>query len=143
MNQEVLTFLSQNRICTLAIALPDGTPHAAVLHYSHQDSPLEIYFSTDRTSRKYQALITNKLAKASVVIGHSEQEWITLQLDGTLISITDPLILQTIQGIHYQKLPDAEKYKEDPSTVFLAFKPTWWRYTDYNQNPPHILASDR
>ena len=100
------------------------------MHFSHSNEPLEIYIQTENTSRKCQALLSGKDIKASIVIGFSEEEFKTLQMDGN-IKIVNPENLNDIHQIHYYKLPDAKKWKDDPATIFLVFKPTWWRYTEY------------
>ncbi len=143
MNSKVLDFLTKHRVCSLTTLLKDGSPHAAALHYSHKNKPLELYFSTENTSIKTQALLDERSTKASVVIGFSEEEWITLQMDGEVKAIPDLDELKKIHTIHYRKYPDSERYKTDPATIFLKFTPNWWRYTDYNTDRPTILSSDK
>ncbi|OGM21349.1 hypothetical protein A2714_02535 [Candidatus Woesebacteria bacterium RIFCSPHIGHO2_01_FULL_38_9] len=142
MDKRVLEFLGKNRVSVLTTLLKDGTPHGATLHYSHKENPLELYFSTENTSRKCQTLKDGKVGKASVVIGFSEEEWITLQMDGSVQAILDEVELKEVQSIHYPKHPNSEKFKNDPATIFLKFTPTWFRYTDYNTKPPTIISSD-
>ncbi len=136
-------FLTSHRVCSLTTVLKDGSPHAAAVHYSHHPDPLELYVSTEKTSRKCQALLDGHPTKGSVVIGFSEEEWITLQLDGDVQAIVDPSELRTVHALHYAKHPDAEEYKDDPVTIFLKFIPSWWRYTNYNTDPLTIISSDR
>ena len=143
MNKRVLDFLAKHRVCSLTTLLKDGSPHAAALHYSHKDEPLELYFSTENTSLKTQSLLAGKSTKASVVIGFSEEEWRTLQMDGAVKAIFDSEELKKAHSIHYVKIPDAEQYKDAPATIFLKFIPKWWRWTDYNTDPPSILSSDQ
>lgn len=143
METKILDFLSNHRVSSLTTLLNDGTPHASALHYSHENNPLTLYFSTENTSRKTQALLDGKTVKASVVIGFSEEEWITLQMDGQVRAVTDSTELNAVQNVHYAKHPGSSKYKDDPTTIFLAFTPTWWRYTDYNTDPITILSSDK
>ncbi|KKQ92357.1 MAG: hypothetical protein UU16_C0003G0015 [Candidatus Woesebacteria bacterium GW2011_GWA2_40_7] len=130
METKVLDFLDKQRVCCLTTLLEDGSPHASAMHFSHSNEPLEIYIQTENTSRKCQALLSGKDIKASIVIGFSEEEFKTLQMDGN-IKIVNPENLNDIHQIHYYKLPDAKKWKDDPATIFLVFKPTWWRYTEY------------
>lgn len=141
METQILDFLKNHRVCSLTVVLPDGTPHASALHYSHQENPLTFYFSTENTSRKCQGLLDGTPAKASVVIGFSEEEWITLQMDGEVQAILDKQKLEPIKKIHYAKHPNSQQYEHDPATIFLAFIPSWWRYTDYNTEPPTNISS--
>ena len=143
MNKTIFDFLSGNRVCALSVLLPDGSPHAAAVHFSHQAEPLELYISTQKTSRKCQALQGGGLAKASMVVGFSEEEWITLQMDGEVAAITDPAQLEAAQAIHYTKHPNSAQYKNDPETMFLRFTPNWWRYSDFNTKPMTVIGSSQ
>ena len=142
MNQKIFDFLKNHRVSVVSTLRSDGSPHAAALHYSHKESPLTLYFSTENTSRKCQALLDGKPGKASVIVGFSEEEWITLQMDGEVRAILDKNELKKVHAIHYPKHPNSEKYKDDPATIFLAFTPSWWRYTDYNTKPITIVSSE-
>ena len=142
MDNKVLDFLKNNRVCSLTTLLTDGSPHAAALHYSHKESPLTLYFSTENTSRKCQALLDGKPTKGAVVIGLSEEEWITLQMDGEVRAVSKEE-LDEVHEIHYAKHPNSEKYKDDPATMFLAFTSSWWRYTDFNTDPVTIISSEK
>lgn len=142
MDPRVLDFLTSHRVCSLTTLLKDGSPHGAALHYSHKNDPFEFYFSTENTSRKCEALLDGKFTKACVVVGFSEEEWVTFQMEGEIVAIFDPEELKSIQSIHYQKHPNSAKYKDDPATLFLKFTPTWWRFTDYNTKPVTILPGD-
>jgi len=141
MVKKITDFLSSQRVGVLSVMLPDGSLHAAALHYSHRDDPLELYFSTENTSRKTQGLLGGEITKAAVVVGFSEEEWLTLQMDGEVRAVLDASELATVQEVHYGKHPGSAKYKDDPATIFLAFTPHWWRYTDYNTELMTILSS--
>lgn len=131
MEKKILDFLEKQRVCSLTTLLEDRSPHAAALHYSHKDESLEIYISTENNSRKCEALLDGRFGRAAFVIGFSEVELVTLQMDGDVRIVTDKKELEEIHKVHYKKHPDSEKWKDDPATVFLVFTPTWWRYTEY------------
>lgn len=143
MDQKILDFLTKHHVCSFTTLLPNGFPHSAALHYSHTDNPLVLYFSTENTSRKCQGLLDGQTVKGSFVVGFSEEEWITIQMEGDVTAVLDKTELERIQKIHYAKHPNSEKYKDEPETIFLAFTPSWWRYTDYNTNPLTILSSEQ
>lgn len=140
MEQRVVDLLEKHRVCALTVLLPDGTPHAAAMHFSHKDNPLVLYFQTENTSRKYGAFAGGKKVAGSVVVGFSEEEWVTLQMDGELETVSDKAMLEEIYKTHYGKHPMAEKYKNDPGTVFMVFRPAWWRWSDYKTTPATILT---
>jgi len=140
MDRRVLDFLGRNRVCVLSVLLKDGAPHSAAMHYSHINPPLQIYIQTENTSRKCQALLKGGSVKASVVVGFSEDEFRTLQFDGN-IKILPNNKLKNVHKIHYKKHPEAKRWKDDPATVFLVFKPIWWRYTEYK--PKFFVLSSK
>lgn len=104
---------------------------------------MELYFGTENTSVKCQALLNGNPLKGSVVVGFSEEEWITLQMDGEVSAIVNKDELRAVHNIHYQKHPDSEKYKDAPATIFLKFMPKWWRYTDFNTKPETVFSSEK
>lgn len=134
MDKRALDFLGKHRIGSLAVLLKKDSPHASTMHYSHSNNPLEIYFMTENTSKKCEALLDGKSQKASFVTGFSEEEWITLQMDGEVSVVIDKRKLEKIHEVHFEKHPEPKKWKDDPATLFLVFKPTWWRYTEYKPN---------
>lgn len=134
---KALNFLNKERVCSLSTLLKDGSPHAAALHYSHNDNPLEIYISTENNSRKCEAILNGDIVKGSFVIGFGEEEFITYQADGDVRIVKDQKELEKVHKIHYKKHPSSEKWKDDPATVFIVFTPRWWRYTEYK---PKFMA---
>lgn len=142
MDTRLLDFLNSHRVCVITTLLEDGSPHSAAMHYSHSIDPLVIYISTDQGSRKMQALDAQTKGSSSMVIGISEDEWISLQMSGTVHVVVDEEELAKAKEAHYPKHPNSQKYEDDPGTVFLAFTPTWWRYTDFNVKPPLKLSSE-
>lgn len=116
MDQRIIDFLKTNRIAILA------TPHASAMHFTFDEKAFVFYFITAKDSRKLK-----NLGEASVVIGFSEQEWITVQLDGTLEAVEG---IQTLKDLILAKYPEDVKHM-NRETVFLKFTPTWWRYSDF------------
>lgn len=140
MNPSVLQLLSDERVGVISIILSDGTIHSAAVHYSHQIDPLKVFIQTSNTTLKAQPFLSGEIQKGSFVIGFSEQVWKTLQMHGTVCMVSDPNELEQIHKIHYQKNPDAEQYKNDPTTIFLEFIPMWHRYTDFTTDPETIIT---
>ncbi len=134
---KILDFLAKERVCALSVALIDGTPHTAAMHYSHQINPVKLFFQTGKDSVKMQSFLKDS-SKASIVVGFSEKDLLTLQMRGGAKIVSTPKELEEIYKIHYKKHPFAEKYK-GPETVFIEFVPTWWRYTDFNTEPETIF----
>lgn len=140
--KDIFNFLSTHKIASFTTTLPNGSLHGAALHFSHGENPLEVYFSTDKTSRKCTDLLDGKVLNSAVVIGLGENGWSTLQLDGKVQLVNDKDELEKIQSIHYAKHPGSAEFKDDPLTVFLKFTPNWWRYTNYSTDPLTITSSE-
>ncbi len=138
MNTHLQQFIQKERVGCLSVITVEGVPHAAAVHYSYKEDPLEFYIQTTNTTTKAQPFLGGKKGKVAFVIGFSEQDWLTLQMRGDVRIVTDIGELEKIYTTHYLKHPDAEKYK-GPQTVFLAFTPTWWRFTDFNTEPETIV----
>ena len=137
MDQGVVDFLTNERMSVMAVDLPSGAPHASAMHFVFQDGIL--YFCTHSGSRKLAGLKSGS-ALGSVVIGFSEQNWVTVQLDGQIQKIDSPTEKEAIKRLIVAKYPESSKYM-DETAVFLKFTPSWWRYTDFNTHPPTIFDS--
>lgn len=142
LDSSVIDFINTNRIAVLAVLDKNGKPHAATVHFSAQPDSLEIYVATNRNSKKCEVMLAHDHVDASVTIGFSEESCVTLQLDGTAQIITDETEKSDFIKLHYSKFPEHSKRADAPETAFIKFTPTWWRFSDYNQKPPHIISSD-
>ncbi|OHA20145.1 MAG: hypothetical protein A2836_00935 [Candidatus Taylorbacteria bacterium RIFCSPHIGHO2_01_FULL_45_63] len=138
MNPKILAFLEKERVCVLSGIIPKGGSHSSTVHYSHGVNPLRFFFQTWDESMKVEALQKGTDKRASVVVGFSEQDNLTLQMRGALRVVSSPEELEAVYKIHFKKHPFAEKYKNE-HTVVIEFTPTWWRYTDFNTTPETII----
>ncbi len=141
MNQEILDYLKTQRVGVLAVEMPDGSPHAATVHFAYTENPLIFYFETYREYRKAEPILKNEMTRASFVIGATEQDMKTLQLDGEVRLVTDKKI---IEDIYLVKFPNKKaKLAADPEKIiFFSFTPTWWRFTDWtSKTGKKILTS--
>lgn len=141
MQKEILEFLAANTTCVLSVAMPDGNVHAATLHFAHNEEPFEIYLNTRSDSKKYEALVNGK-AKSSIVVGVSDESWITIQMDGEVVEVTNREEVEALKKVFYEKHPNDVNFVTE-KTVYLKFITSWWRYSDYSIRPPKILGSDR
>lgn len=134
--ERAMAFVESARVSAISTVTSNDGPHVTVMHHSCLRSPFRIIYSADKGSTKYANVLVN--SKSAVVVGWSEQDWITVQLRGTTTAVTDPdeLILAKIR--HYAIHPNSRKFEHDPSTVFLKFEPSWIRYSDLGVAPPVI-----
>ncbi|HRH24083.1 MAG TPA: pyridoxamine 5'-phosphate oxidase family protein [Candidatus Paceibacterota bacterium] len=123
MPEEALQFIATQRVGVLAVRMPDGSPHAATIHFAYVPTLGKYIFRTSPESRKVESVKQGETT-GSFVIGSSEAEMKTLQMDG-VVKLEDS---EEIQEAYLGGLTD--KSKESPD-VYLTFTPTWWRYTDW------------
>ncbi len=133
MDTKILDFLSRENIAVVAIALPDGAPYAATVHFSHATEPLRFFIQTPDNTRKAQALIGRSDIPASMVIGFNEHEMLTVQMTGTINIVTEPEKQEVAFAIHHAKHERAAKFR-GPHSVILEFIPSWWRYSELKTN---------
>lgn len=135
MDRKVVDFLTSERMSVMAVDLPSGAPHASAMHFVFQDGVL--YFCTHSGSRKLAGLAPGQ-TPGSVVVGFSEADWVTVQLDGQIQKIELPTEREAVKRLIVIKYPESSKYM-DETAVFLKFTSTWWRYTDFKTTPPAII----
>ncbi|MCI0533315.1 pyridoxamine 5'-phosphate oxidase family protein [bacterium] len=140
MDNNIQNFVRENRIAVFAVLRKDGAPHAAALHMSAKDDVSEIYFFTEKKYWKSEALLAGKPVPATVVIGFSEADMRTLQMDGVAEMVGDSA-LPEVQKIHFGKIKKAEKYEHNPDMYFIRFIPAWWRYTVWEKDKEGKVVS--
>ncbi len=138
MDPRVLNFIKRHRISCLTTMLTDRQPHSATLHYCFDEKTKTFYFLTEESSRKMQEL-SGGSSKSSLVIGFSEEEWVTLQLEGEIEETFDDERNKAIETFRKKFDNDVSKLKDE--NVFLKFTPSWWRYTELKREPPVIISS--
>ena len=128
--QEILDFITSQRVGVLAIEMPDGSPHAATVHFAHTDDPLIFYFETNKDYRKSEALFRKDLSRASFVIGTDEGIMKTFQTDGA-VQLVKPEGMEEFKSIYLGKFNEKKDKSKDPKFVAFTFAPSWWRYTNF------------
>lgn len=131
MQQEILEWLSEQRVGVLSVEMLDGSPHAATVHFSHTSDPLEFFFETRRHYRKAEPILKNEDTRASFVVGFDESEMKTLQLDGKILLLEPEN--ESISSSYLDKFTEKRGSENNPETIFFIFVPTWWRFTDWNK----------
>ena len=126
---EILEYLKTQRVAVLAVEMMDGSPHAATVHFAHNDDPLFFVFETEKGYRKTEPLFGREVSRASLVVGFDESNLQTLQLDGTVQLLKD----DSQRGPYLAKFPSKQGKLDDPDVVMFAFTPTWWRFTDWTR----------
>lgn len=139
MTQPIFDYLHTQRIGVVAVAMLDGSPHAATVHFAYMQEPLQLLMMTNRNYKKCEPIIANGEARASFVVGFSETEMRTLQMDGTLAFADEA----AVSASYFDRFPEKRERYNAPDDVFLMFTPTWWRFTDFKApKEERIITSD-
>ncbi|MGN9793690.1 pyridoxamine 5'-phosphate oxidase family protein [Streptomyces sp. OZ13] len=130
---ELVWFLRRNRLAVQASAAPDGSPQAAVVGFAVSDD-LEIVFDTVETTRKSLNLRADP--RIALVIGWDDA--ITVQIEG-LADFPDGDELTRLQECYFRVYPDGRDRLSWPGITHVRVRPTWVRYSDFTQEPPHVV----
>jgi len=123
--------MSQSKLGVLG-TICDGSPQSALVGIAVTPK-LEIVFDTVSSSRKFRNLISN--SSCSFVIGWSGEQ--TVQYEGKAEQLLSPE-LEHYQEIYFQVWPECRAHLAWPGIAYFIVRPTWIRYSDFNQNPPFI-----
>ena len=129
-------FLREGRVSVLSTCTSNGEPHSSVMHYSCASDLPALYFSTDDRSAKAGDCREN--TRASVALGWSEVDWVTVQMRGALRALTRSDAVESAKAAHYAVHPNARQFENDPHTLFLLFEPDWVRFSDLAASPPLV-----
>lgn len=138
MNQKVLEYIETQRVCVLAVEMPDGSPHSATVHFAAEPDGSRFYFWTLPESRKVESLHVRPSSRASVVIGFDEANMKTLQMDGVVEFVAEEN-REHFDSIYFGKFPD--KVGKFPDAVAVVFSPTWWRFTDWTTPQGRVVMT--
>ncbi|GGT20990.1 pyridoxamine 5'-phosphate oxidase [Streptomyces kurssanovii] len=130
---ELVWFLRRNRLAVQASAAPDGSPQAAVVGFAVSDD-LEIVFDTVETTRKSLNLRADP--RIALVIGWDDA--VTVQIEG-LADFPAGDELTRLQECYFRVYPDGRDRLSWPGITHVRVRPTWVRYSDFTQEPPHVV----
>ena len=130
--KEILEYLNGQRVGVLALEMLDGSPHGSTVHFAYSEEPLVFFFETNRKYRKSEPLFGKPATRASLVIGSSEEDMKTLQMDGEARLIREEEH-DVFWEVYFRKYPEKAKKAKDSEVVFFSFTPAWWRFTDWTR----------
>lgn len=126
------TLIAGHRYGVISSISAAGTPQSALVGIATTPD-LDIIFDTLNTSRKYANLVARP--PCSLVVGWAGQQ--TLQLEGTAFLPTGA-DLRRYQQTYFAAWPDGVTRQAWPGIVYFVVRPTWIRYSDYDQQPTLI-----
>jgi pyridoxine/pyridoxamine 5'-phosphate oxidase len=124
--------MSRYRLGVLGSIAEDLTPQSALVSFAVAPQ-LEIIFDTVKSSRKYRNLSSRPAC--SFALGWDGEQ--TIQYQGQAEELVGTR-LDDLQQIYFRARPDGPARLAWPGIVYFAIRPTWIRYSNYDQNPPFI-----
>jgi len=136
---QLLEFMRAHRLAVQSSVSPNGAAQAAVVGIA-VTSALELVFDTLDTTRKAGNLRRNPRI-AFVIGGSAHGDERTVQYEGIADEPTGT-DRERVLAAYYEAWPDGPSRAGWPGLVYVRVRPTWIRYSDYNQNPPLIVEFD-
>lgn len=125
MKDKMLEYLADHDFCVISTVDEQSHPESAYVGlFFNQD--LTIIIGTSKNSRKAKNILQNN--KVAIVVGNLKG---TVQYEGAAeeISYSDCEIL--VKEQNFTKPPRLEKYRDDPTNIWIKITPTWVRFTQH------------
>jgi hypothetical protein len=133
---DLLQFLRSQRLAVEASVSAAVGPQAAVVAITFSER-FEVIFDTLATTRKAQNLRQNSRI-ALVIGGLVRGDERTAQFEGVADEPTGADLVR-LKSLYLQEHPKGLERQSWPNLTYIRARPTWIRYSDYNQNPPAIV----
>jgi nitroimidazol reductase NimA-like FMN-containing flavoprotein (pyridoxamine 5'-phosphate oxidase superfamily) len=120
--QDVVAFMQERFLCVISTVDAGAKPEAAFVAFT-SSSDLGLMIGTSNKSRKYQNILQN--SSVAVVIADQIGE---VQYEGETKILTSADYESLLAAGQFQKLAGYDKYRNDPTQVYLKLTPTWIRF---------------
>jgi hypothetical protein len=134
--RDLVVFLRTERLAVQTSVSAAGAPQAAVVGIAVSDR-FEIVFDTLASTRKAVNLRQNPRT-ALVVGGLKAGEERTAQIEG-IADYPSGAELDRLKRVYYGVYPDGPSRLYWPGLTYIRVRPTWIRFSDFNQAPPLIV----
>lgn len=137
--KKILTVLNRFYLTVIATAnAENANPECALVAYVFNDK-LELFFQTNRYSRKAVNLRQNP--HVAFVMGLALNDLVTVQYQGRATQLTGAKEIEECRQMFIdRKSPTASpKYLEHPDAIYFKIVPTWIACCDYSQAKPHVI----
>ncbi|HEY6412691.1 MAG TPA: pyridoxamine 5'-phosphate oxidase family protein [Edaphobacter sp.] len=128
----IYKFMKRYRYGVVSSIAANGVAQSALVGIAITPG-LEIVFDTLNSSRKYKNLVQRP--SCSFVVGWSGEK--TVQYEG-IAAEPKGAELERFQEVYFAVWPEGLAHLSWPGIAYLVARPTWVRYSDYDQNPPLI-----
>ena len=125
--QAMIKFMDERFFCVISTVGADARPESAFVAYVSNDAH-EIMIGTSNLSRKFKNLTQNK--SVAIVIADLTGE---VQYEGQVELLTTQAYEALLHEGKVKKLSGFDKYRNDPTQVYLKITPTWIRFTVHGE----------
>jgi len=129
---DLFEFMDRHKLGVLGTVSPEGAPQSSLVRIAVTPG-LEIIFDTVKSSRKYGNLIAKPAC--SFAIGWSGETTVQYQGDAREPGGAE---LAAYQEVYFKTWPECRSHLSWPGITYFVVRPTWIRYSDFDQNPPLI-----
>jgi hypothetical protein len=136
----LLGFMRTHRYAVQASVNREGAPQAAVVGIAVSDE-FELIFDTLKNSRKAVNLRLDPRI-ALVIGGETPGDERTLQVEG-LADLPQGPELERVRGLYLARFPSGAERQVWAGSVYVRVRPHWFRYSDFNRDPPEVLQFSR
>jgi general stress protein 26 len=134
--RKLLEFLRSYRLGVQSSVSPSGAAQSAVVGFAIRDN-FQIFFDTVDTSRKVENLRKNPRI-AFAIGGLLDGDERTVQYEG-IADEPSGAELESLKKVYFQAFRDGPARQSWPGICYIRVRPSWIRFSDYNQNPPEIV----
>jgi len=132
---DVLEFLRRHTMAVEATVCPSGRAQAAAIGIVVTDE-LEVFFDTTATSRKAHNLRLHPAI--ALVVGWDEADGRTVQYEGVADEPVGPELAR-LKERYFARFPQGREREQWPDIAYFRVRPSWIRFTDFNQAEPLVL----
>lgn len=125
--QDALAFIAERFLCVISTVGADYKPESAMVAYCSNVAH-ELIIGTSNKSRKFKNIEQNRAV--AVVIADQIGE---VQYEGEAEIIVPADYEALLTSGRFEKLPGFDKYRGDPTQVYVLIKPTWMRFIVHGQ----------
>jgi hypothetical protein len=133
---ELLQCMRGHSLAVQTSVSPSLAPQAAVVGIVVTDD-LEVFFDTTDGTRKVDNLRRNPKI-AFVIGGLTNGDERTVQYEG-IADEPAGAELERLKEFYFTRFPDGRERQSWRGLIYIRARPTWIRFSDFNQVPPKIV----
>jgi hypothetical protein len=133
---ELLERMRGHSLAVQTSVSPSLAPQAAVVGIVVTDD-LEVFFDTTDGTRKVDNLRRNPKI-AFVIGGLTNGDERTVQYEG-IADEPAGAELERLKEFYFTRFPDGRERQSWRGLIYIRARPTWIRFSDFNQAPPKIV----